>query len=62
MEPGHSKTMMAAVIIAVGGTVLQAALFGVSAAISRTSVVWAIALAGLYFGREWSGERSGAYF
>ncbi|MBK3663181.1 sulfite exporter TauE/SafE family protein [Bradyrhizobium diazoefficiens] len=61
LEPGHSKTMMAAFIIAVRGTVLQAALLGLSAAISHTAVVWAIALAGLYFGRELSGERSEAY-
>jgi nickel/cobalt exporter len=61
LEPGHSKTMMAAFIIAVRGTVLQAALLGLAATISHTAVVWAIAVAGLYFGREWSGERSEAY-
>ncbi|KWV53088.1 nickel transporter [Bradyrhizobium macuxiense] len=62
MEPGHSKTMMAAFIIAVRGTVLQAALLGLSAAISHTAIVWAVALGGLYFGRQWSGEQSEAYF
>jgi nickel/cobalt exporter len=61
MEPGHSKTMMAAFIIAVRGTVLQAALLGLSAAISHTSVVWAVALGGLYFGRKWDGEQSEAW-
>jgi nickel/cobalt exporter len=61
LEPGHSKTMMAAFIIAVRGTVLQAALLGLSATISHTAIVWAIALAGLYFGQELSGERSEAY-
>ncbi|OKO71828.1 nickel/cobalt efflux transporter [Bradyrhizobium sp. AS23.2] len=61
LEPGHSKTMMAAFIIAVRGTVLQAVLLGLSATISHTAIVWAIALAGLYFGRELSGERSEAY-
>lgn len=61
LEPGHSKTMMAAFIIAIRGTVLQAALLGLSATISHTAIVWAIALAGLYFGRELSGERSEAY-
>jgi len=62
MEPGHSKTMMAAFIIAVRGTVLQAALLGLSAAISHTAIVWAVALGGLYFGRQWSGEGSEAWF
>ncbi|SFI67703.1 sulfite exporter TauE/SafE family protein [Bradyrhizobium sp. Gha] len=61
LEPGHSKTMMAAFIIAVRGTVLQAALLGLSATISHTAIVWAVALAGLYFGRELSGERSEAW-
>jgi nickel/cobalt exporter len=61
LEPGHSKTMMAAFIVAIRGTVLQAVLLGLSATISHTAVVWAIALAGLYFGQELSGERSEAY-
>ena len=34
LEPGHSKTMMAAFIIAVRGTVWQAALLGLCAALS----------------------------
>lgn len=61
LEPGHSKTMMAAFIIAIRGTVLQATLLGLSATISHTAIVWAVALAGLYFGQELSGERSEAY-
>ncbi|MBC9881786.1 nickel/cobalt efflux transporter RcnA [Bradyrhizobium sp. INPA01-394B] len=61
LEPGHSKTMMAAFIIAIRGTVLQAVLLGLSATVSHTAVVWAVALAGLYFGRELSGERSEAW-
>jgi nickel/cobalt exporter len=62
MEPGHSKTMMAAFIIAVRGTVLQATLLGLSATISHTAIVWAVALGGLYFGRQWDGEQSEAWF
>jgi nickel/cobalt exporter len=61
LEPGHSKTMMAAFIIAIRGTVLQAVLLGLSAAFSHTLVVWAVAVAGLYLGSEWSGQRSEAY-
>ncbi|MET4205077.1 nickel/cobalt efflux transporter [Bradyrhizobium sp. LA6.12] len=61
LEPGHSKTMMAAFIVAIRGTVFQAVLLGLSATTSHTAVVWAIALLGLYFGQDLSGERSEAY-
>ena len=61
LEPGHSKTMMAAFIVAVRGTVFQAVLLGLSATISHTAVVWAVALLGLHFGQDLSGERSEAY-
>lgn len=60
LEPGHSKTMMAAFIVAIRGTVLQAVLLGLSATISHTAIVWVVALAGLHFGQELSGERSEA--
>src|SRR5919202_4605386 len=62
LEPGHSKTMMAAFIIAVRGTVAQAVLLGLAATLSHTAVVWAIALGGQSFGREWGGEASEPYF
>lgn len=52
LEPGHSKTMMAAFIVAIRGTVGQAILLGLAATISHTLIVWAIALTGLYF---WHG-------
>jgi nickel/cobalt transporter (NicO) family protein len=50
LEPGHSKSLMAAFIIAIRGTSAQAALLGVSAAIGHTIVVWGLALAGFYLG------------
>ena len=56
LEPGHSKTMMAAFIIAVRGTVMQAVLLGLAATISHTAIVWAIALAGLHFGPQVTTE------
>lgn len=62
LEPGHSKTMMAAFIIAVRGTVAQAVLLGLAATVSHTAIVWIIALGGQYFGREWGGEASEPYF
>jgi len=62
LEPGHSKTMMAAFIIAIRGTVWQAVLLGLSATLSHTAVVWAIALGGQYFGRQWGTEATEPYF
>lgn len=48
LEPGHSKTMMAAFIIAVKGTVRQAVLLGLAATLSHTLVVWVVALGGMW--------------
>ncbi len=62
LEPGHSKTMMAAFIIAIRGTVGQAALLGLSATLSHTAVVWLIALGGLWFGRRLDLEASEPWF
>jgi nickel/cobalt transporter (NicO) family protein len=58
LEPGHSKTMMAAFIVAVRGTLMQAVLLGLAATVSHTAIVWLIALGGLYFGQHWSAEAS----
>ncbi|MEK6295957.1 MAG: nickel/cobalt efflux protein RcnA [Paraburkholderia tropica] len=62
LEPGHSKTMMAAFIVAIRGTVGQAVLLGLSATLSHTAVVWAIALIGMYFGRNWNAASSEPWF
>ena len=56
LEPGHSKTMMAAFIIAIRGTVGQAVLLGLAATVSHTAVVWVVALLGLYFGSQYNTE------
>src|SRR5882757_10544823 len=61
LEPGHSKTMMAAFIIAIRGTVGQAILLGLSAAISHSLVVWVIALGGQYLGRNLDAASSEPY-
>lgn len=52
LEPGHSKTMMAAFIVAIRGSVTQAVLLGLAATVSHTAVVWTIALGGMYL---WQG-------
>lgn len=62
LEPGHSKTMMAAFIIAVRGTRLQAALLGLSAALSHSLVIWALAALALRFGERWNVEATEPYF
>ena len=62
LEPGHSKTMMAAFIVAIRGTLTQAVLLGLSATVSHTAVVWAVAMAGLYFGRNWNATATEPYF
>lgn len=62
LEPGHSKTMMAAFIVAIRGTLTQAVLLGLSATLSHTAVVWAVAMAGLYFGSNWNVETTEPYF
>ena len=62
LEPGHSKTMMAAFIIAVRGTVKQAVLLGLSATISHTAVIWVLALIGLHYSGQFNAEQTEPYF
>lgn len=62
LESGHSKTMMAAFIVAVRGTIGQAILLGLSATVSHTLIVWLIALGGLYLGQNWNSEAIEPYF
>ncbi|WP_114944033.1 sulfite exporter TauE/SafE family protein [Microvirga calopogonii] len=52
LEPGHSKTMMAAYIVAIRGTIGQAILLGVCAALSHSLIVWIVAMLGLSLGRD----------
>lgn len=62
LEPGHSKTMMAAFIVAIRGTVGQAVLLGVTATISHTLIVWGIGLGGMYLWRGVNAEALEPYF
>ena len=62
LEPGHSKTMMASFIIAVRGSMAQAALPGLCAALSHSLIVWALAAAALQFGNELIAEKAEPYF
>lgn len=62
LEPGHSKTMMAAFIVAIRGTVTQAVLLGLSAAFSHSLVIWLLAAVALHFGSQWNAESTEPYF
>lgn len=62
LEPGHSKTMMAAFIVAIRGTVTQAVLLGLAATLSHTLVVWAVALTGMYLFKGIDAETTEPYF
>lgn len=56
LEPGHSKTMMAAFIIAIKGTIKQAVMLGLAATLSHTAVVWLIALGGMYISKAFTAQ------
>ena len=61
LEPGHSKTMMAAFIVAVRGTVAQAFLLGLAAAFSHTLIIWALVGLALHYGSQWNVEATEPY-
>jgi nickel/cobalt exporter len=62
LEPGHSKTMMAAFIVAIRGTVKQAVMLGLAATLSHTAVVWLVAMLGMYLGQGLDAETTEPYF
>lgn len=56
LEPGHSKTMMASFIIAIRGTLKQAVLLGLAAALSHSLIIWVLAAGAMTFGNRWNAE------
>lgn len=62
LEPGHSKTMMAAFIVAIRGSVRQAILLGLAATLSHTAVVWLVAISGMYLGKGLDAQTTEPYF
>jgi len=62
LEPGHSKTMMAAFIVAIRGTMKQAIWLGLAATLSHTSIVWLIAFGGMYLSRQFTADATEPYF
>lgn len=61
LEPGHSKTVMAAFIVAIRGTMGQAVLLALSATISHSAIVWMLAILGMVYGSQWSSEATEPY-
>ncbi|MFZ4832585.1 nickel/cobalt efflux protein RcnA [Rouxiella sp. Mn2063] len=62
LEPGHSKTMMAAFIVAIRGTVKQAVMLGLAATLSHTVVVWLVAMSGMMISRKFTPEAVEPWF
>ncbi|WP_028534484.1 nickel/cobalt efflux transporter [Paludibacterium yongneupense] len=62
LEPGHSKTMMASFIIAIRGTIGQAVVLGLCAALSHSLIVWVLAMAALRFGNHLIAQQAEPYF
>ncbi len=62
LEPGHSKTMMAAFIVAIRGTLTQAMLLGLSATVSHTAIIWVLAFIGLHYSGRFDVETTEPYF
>src|SRR3954463_12010924 len=56
LEPGHSKTMMAAFIVAIRGTVGQAILLGLAAAISHSLIIGVLPAGALHYGNQGNAE------
>ncbi|PZP40706.1 MAG: nickel/cobalt efflux protein RcnA [Pseudomonas fluorescens] len=61
LEPGHAKSMMAAFVVAVRGTKVQAGLLGLSAAVSHSMVVAILAGLGLWLGDAMIGATAQPY-
>ncbi len=62
LEPGHSKSLMAAFIVAIRGTVGQAILLGLAATVSHTAIVWGLAFGGLYLWQGFGTEAMEPWF
>lgn len=61
LEPGHSRTMMAAFIVAIRCTIAQAVMLGLAATVSHTAIVWLVAMLGLTYGQRWDSEATEPY-
>ncbi|HRH94820.1 MAG TPA: sulfite exporter TauE/SafE family protein [Prosthecobacter sp.] len=62
IEPLHSKTVLASMIVSTRGGLWQASLLGVSAALSHTLTIWLIAVLASHYGSHWNLGRLQPYF
>lgn len=62
IEPLHSKTVLASVVVSTRGGLWQASLLGVSAALSHTLTIWLIAMLASHYGSHWNLGRLQPYF
>jgi len=53
LEPGHAKSLMAAYIVAIRGTAVQAIVLATSATVGHTIVDWGLALTALALGERY---------
>lgn len=61
IEPGHAKTLTAAYLIGIKGTKRDAALLGLSVAVTHSLVVVAIAALALWIGQEAFADQAGKW-
>ncbi|OYW70783.1 MAG: hypothetical protein B7Z37_29640 [Verrucomicrobia bacterium 12-59-8] len=62
IEPLHSKTVLASMIVSTRGGLWQASLLGVSAALTHTLTIWIIAVLASHYGSHWNLGRLQPYF
>lgn len=62
IEPLHSKTVLASMIVSTRGGLWQASLLGVSAALTHTLTIWIIAMLASHYGSHWNLGRLQPYF
>lgn len=62
IEPLHSKTVLASMIVSTRGGLRQASLLGISAALTHTLTIWIIAMLASHYGSHWNLGRLQPYF
>lgn len=61
IEPLHSKTVLASMIVSTRGGLWQASLLGISAALTHTLTIWIIAMLASHYGSHWNLGRLQPY-
>jgi nickel/cobalt transporter (NicO) family protein len=61
LEPGHSKTMITAYLVAIRGTWQQAVVLGVAATVAHTAVIWVLVALALSYKDQITVESAEPY-